>query len=138
MIKPSDMSFKKALTMNVRHAAIWLDRNRARVLHFEDQQFRAHRFMKTIERLVSDAGSAGIDGGFFHDVCDAVGEIPQLLLTGTSEAIADFERYAESKAPLVARRIMGVQRVDTPTNNGLSVLACWHFKRPAGPRVAVK
>ena len=124
--------------MSIHHAAIWLDGTRARVLHFEDQCFPARRFKKEIELRAPDAGVADVEGEFFASLCEVLDDIPQLLLTGTSDAIAAFEHYAESKAPLVARRIMGVQRVDKPTDNGLAVLAWWHFKRPAARRVAAK
>jgi hypothetical protein len=124
--------------MSIHHAAIWLDRTRARVLHFEDQCFPARRLKKTIERRAPDAGVADVDGEFLRNVCEALADIPQLLLTGTSDAIAVFEPHAESKAPLIARRIMGVRRLGKPTNNGPAVFAWRHFRRPAGRRTAAK
>lgn len=70
---------------------------------------------------------------FLADVCDAVGDAPQLLVTGTPEAIADFLRHVESNAPQVALRIVGMQAVAGPTNKRLSALARWHFTRVLPP-----
>ena len=66
----------------------------------------------------------------FEAVCRGLNDIPQLLLTGTPDAIAAFERHASAQMPGIARRIIGVQSVVKPTNRRLAALARWHFTAP--------
>ncbi len=109
----------RRFTQRERHAV----RQRSAAPQIDDQRFPARRFKKTIEGLAPDAGRADIEGAFFGNVREALDDIPQLLRTGTSDATAAFEHHAESKAPFVARRIIGAQCIDKPTNKGLAMPA---------------
>ena len=117
--------------MSFQHATIWLSRSGARVLRFEDQHFPYRHFKHTIVLQPTGQGSEGAED-FFEALCLAVEAIPELLLTGTPEAIAAFECHAASRRPGIAARIVGVQRLEKPTDARLSALTRWHFVRPAG------
>ncbi len=122
--------------MNIAHATIWLDHTKACVLHFEDQRFPTRDFRKTNELQTCDGGG-DLTRNLFRDLCATVEDVPQLLLTGTPAAIADFERYLAAEDVALARRIVGVQCLDKPAPRRLSALARWHFtKRLDGPGVA--
>jgi hypothetical protein len=121
--------------MHFQHATIWLGRDRARVVLFEEQRFPRGRFERSIELRPADPCERGPAAWYLDDVCRAIGDVPQLLLTGTPEAVADFERHAAERQLPIARRIIGVQHVQEPTDERLSALACWHFTtRAAIPR----
>jgi hypothetical protein len=116
--------------VNFQHATLWLGRDRARLVHFEPQCFPVRRFMRTIE-LRAPGGRAASDGvRLFEAVCRELNDIPQLLLTGTPDAIAAFERHASAQVPGIARRIIDVQSVVKPTSRRLAALARWHFTAP--------
>ena len=114
--------------MNFQHATIWLNRGRARVLQFEDQQFPVRCFKNEIELRSTGKGSDSA-AAFLDKLCLVVDAVPQVLVTGTPEAIAEFERHVASRKPRLARRIVGVQCVAKPTNARLSALTRWHFTK---------
>ena len=122
--------------MKFQHAVVWIDHTAARILHFEDQSFPVRSFRKSIRLQAPEPAGPELAEKFMGAVCDALGDTPQVLLTGTPEALAAFERHLASKAPQVARRVIGVQAVAAPTNRRLSALARWHFTQvvtPAAP-----
>jgi len=123
--------------MNFAHATIWLDHTKACVLHFEDQRFPTQHFRKTNELQTCASEANDLTRDLFRDLCAVVNDVPQLLLTGTPAAIVDFERYLATEDLDLARRIVGVQRLDAPTPGRLSALARWHFtKQSAGVHMA--
>ena len=115
--------------MRFEHALVWSDATSARVLYFEDQTLPIRRFAKAIRLRAHGASGERAADRLLADVCEALADTPQLLLTGTSEAIEAFERHVESNACRIAARIVGVQRVDAPSRKRLSALARWHFTR---------
>ena len=119
--------------MKSRHAAIWLGPRRARVIHFDAQQFSPRRFRKTIDLRPSRGRADSACARFFDEICEEVEGVPELLLTGTEEVLAAFERHVATTLPQVGRRIVGVQCLATPTGKRLSALARWHFTPPAVP-----
>ena len=119
--------------MKSRHAAIWLGQQHARVIHFDEQQFSPHRFRKTIDLRPACGRDEASCARFFDEICHEVEGVPELLLTGTEEVLAAFERHVATASPQVAQRIVGVQSLATPTGKRLSALARWHFT-PTAPR----
>jgi len=119
--------------MHFNHAVIWIDHVTARVLYFEDQVFPVRHFAKSVQLRARKAGNEALADQLLIDVCDALGDTPQLLLTGTPEAVAAFVRHVETNSPQVAQRIVGIQRVVEPTNKRLAALALWHFTRVLPP-----
>ncbi len=120
--------------MKPRHAAIWLGPRRARVIHFDEQQFSPRWFRKTIDLRPSRGRDETAAACFFDAICDEVEGVPELLLTGAAEVLAAFEHHVATTRPPLARRIVGVQLLGTPTGKRLCALARWHFAPPAVAR----
>jgi hypothetical protein len=116
--------------MKSRHAAIWLGPRRARVIHFDEQQFSPRWFRKTIDLRPSPGRDDTAAVRFFDDICDEVEGVPELLLTGAAEVLAAFEHHVATTRPQLAQRIVGVQLLGTPTGKRLCALARWHFAPP--------
>jgi hypothetical protein len=68
-----------------------------------------------------------IEHEFFGEVCDAVKDLDEVLVTGARTAVADFRHYGEKHRPPVAARIVGYEIVDHPTDPELIALAQHYF-----------
>jgi hypothetical protein len=119
--------------MKSPHAAIWLGSRRARVIHFDEQQFSPRRFRKTTDLRPVRGRDEAAWARFFDEVCDEVEGVPELLLTGTEAVLAAFERHVATSLPQLGQRVVGVQCLVTPSGKRLSALARWHFTPPALP-----
>ena len=64
---------------------------------------------------------------FFGHVCDALAGIQEVLVVGRHTGQADFKHYVDKHRPETAKRIVGYEIVDRPTENQLVALARQYF-----------
>ena len=95
--------------MIFEHAVVWIDHAAARVLHFEDQSFPVRSFRKSIRLQAPGPEGPELAEKFMGAVCEALGDTPQVLLTGTPEALAAFERHGVAAVRGVADAVQPEQ-----------------------------
>lgn len=122
--------------MSHAHAVVWLDHRTARVISFSlrasevteihsmSEEGRLHR-----KSGIPGSGHAADDLAFFDQVVGVLAEIPEVLITGPGTAKKAFELYVNDRHPLLARRIVGVETLDHPTNGELLAHARKTFAR---------
>jgi stalled ribosome rescue protein Dom34 len=66
---------------------------------------------------------------FFGEVCDALKDIPELLVAGGHQAQADFRHYVEKHRPQLAKQLTDWETVQHPSEGQLVALAKKHFDR---------
>jgi hypothetical protein len=64
---------------------------------------------------------------FFGEVCDALGGIAEVLVTGSHTAIAHFRHYDDKHRPHTASRIVGYEVIAHPSEKQLVALARKYF-----------
>lgn len=111
-------------------AVLWIDHKEARV--FSVDGAIARKLLATLpdeeEHRPNKATASGRRGEHIYEkyygtVLQALRDVGPLLLCGPSTAKLEFTRYLDKHAPDVARKIVGVETVDHPTDRQLVALA---------------
>lgn len=109
--------------MSLTHAVVWTDHQAARVLQFDAAHVQAQKIHASSHYTRQHNSGVRTEHEFFGEVCDAVKDLDEVLVTGSHTAVADFRHYAEKHRPHVAARIVGYEIVDNPTDPELLALA---------------
>ena len=115
--------------MNMNHAVVWTDHESAQVLQFDAEQVHAEKIHSHSHPTAQHGSGVRSEHEFFGEVCDALGEIRQVLVTGSHTAMADFKHYVEKHRPQTGSRIVAYEVVDHMSENQLVALARKHFLR---------
>jgi len=109
--------------MALFHAVVLIDHHQAQVLQFDAEQVQAHK-LKAHSHPTKQHGSAvRTEHEFFAQVCDALAGIPEVLVTGSHTAQADFKHYVAKHRPALSAHLVGYETVDHPSDNQLLALA---------------
>ncbi len=113
--------------MSLFHAVAFVDHQSAQVLQFGSEQVVEQKLHEHLHFTRQHHSGVRSEHEFFGEVCDALDGIAEVLVTGGHTGLADFRHYAEKHRPLTAKRIVGYEVVDHPTENQLVALARKHF-----------
>ena len=113
--------------MTLFHAVVWIDHQSAQILQFDAEHVQAQRVKAHAHLTRRHASGVRTEHEFFGHVCDALAEIPEILVTGSRTALADLRHYVDKHRPQVAPRIFGWEVVDHPTENQLVAMARQYF-----------
>ncbi len=118
--------------MSPRRAVAFVDHRSAQVLQFGAEQMvetTVHEHRNFTAQHHSRVRWVRSEHEFFSQVCDALNDIEEVLVTGGHTGLADFRRYVDKHRPLTAARIVDYEMVDHPTENQLVALARKHFAK---------
>lgn len=113
--------------MSHSHAVVWTDHQNARVLQFDAEHVKAQKIRAEHHYTRQHHSAVRTEHEFFAEVCAALGDVDEVLVTGSHTAVADFRHYAGKHRPHLATRIVGYEVVDHPTENQLVALARQYF-----------
>jgi stalled ribosome rescue protein Dom34 len=122
--------------MSYQHAIVWLDHHAARVIDFSVDDKR----VVTIEReggqrkvhlkaTVIGSGKAKEDHHYFDEIVAALGDVREILITGPGSAKTEFSKDLAKRHADVAKRVLGVESLDHPSDSELVAFARKSFKR---------
>ncbi len=109
--------------MTLFHAVVWIDHQQAQVLQFDAEHVQASKVKAHTHHTAQHGSAVRSQHEFYAHVCDALAGIPEVLVTGSHQAQADFRHYVEKHRPATSKQIMGWETVDHPTENQLVALA---------------
>ena len=109
--------------MTLFHAVVWTDHHTAQVLQFDAEHVQAQKVRSHTHHTAQHGSTVRTQHEFFGELCDAIAPVPEVLLTGSHTALADFRHYVEKHRPAVAAQIAGYEAVDHPSDNQLVALA---------------
>jgi stalled ribosome rescue protein Dom34 len=121
--------------MSHTHAVIWLDHKRAQVVsfgretsesavvHHEGGERHLHHRRGSI-----GSGHAAEDPKYYEKILAAVGNTPELLVTGPANAKLEFVKHIHKKHPGLVDRLVGVETLDHPSEGELLKFARAYFK----------
>lgn len=116
------------------HAVVWIDRNDAKIFHFNAE---------AAEKLVLHAhhsrrGDAHRENEvFFHEVAKALSDAGEVLVTGPAHAKTDLLKHVARHDPQLLSRVSGVETADHPTD-GQILAHARHYFATADRRTAQK
>ena len=113
--------------MSLTHTVVWTDHHNARLLGFDAEHVKAQKVRESSHYTRQHHSGVRTEHEFFGEVCDAVQNVDEVLVTGSHKAVADFRHYAEKHRPHVAAHIVGYEVVDHPADPELVALARRYF-----------
>ncbi len=115
--------------MSLFHAVAFVDHQSAQVLQFDSEHVVEDKVHEHL-RFTSQHGSGvRTEHEFFGHVCDALDGIAEVLVVGGHTGLSDFRHYVDKHRPQTAKRIVGYEVVDHPTDNQLVALARKRFAK---------
>lgn len=125
--------------MTFPHAIVWIDHRHAKVVGVSPDEAR-HTVVHNdgaSQRVHHRAGSVGSghprdDHRFFDRVVAAIGDVPEVLIVGPGSAKQEFATDLAARHASVAKRVVGVEGLDHPTDGELVAYARKAFKRVDG------
>lgn len=122
--------------MTFQHAIVWLDHHDARIIDFtfDDQHVVAvhqENGPRKLHRkaMVIGSGKAKEDHHFFDEIVAALGTAGEILIAGPGTAKTEFHKDLGKRHGTVAKRVVGVEALDHPTEGELLAFARKYFKR---------
>jgi len=121
--------------MTQAHAILWMDHLEARLasfsigkadlveVHSQSPNRNIHQKARSI-----GSGHAPDDHDFFDEIAAALVDAAEVLIVGPGNAKTAFETYIAERHVDLARRVVGVETVDHPTDHELLALARSSFK----------
>ena len=109
--------------MALFHAVVLIDHHQAQVLQFDAEQVQAHKLKAHSHPTKQHGSTVRTEHEFFAQVCDALADIPEVLVTGSHTAQADFKHYVAKHRPALSSHLVGYETVDHPSDNQLLALA---------------
>lgn len=118
------------------HAVVWLDHREAKVVDFSVDDTHVvnvhHRGgHRQVHHKAGSIGSghASDDVHFLDAIVAALGDAQEVLITGPGTAKIGLREHLAKKHAEVAKRVVGVETLDHPTEGELLAYARRHFKR---------
>ena len=116
--------------MSPLHAIVWLDHHDARIITFSSgpsREINVHsdRSERQVHHKAGSVGSghAPDDHHFFDEIVAAVAGVREVLIAGPGNAKTSFRTYLVDHDAELARRIVGVEPMDHPTDAELLAAA---------------
>lgn len=113
--------------MTYLHAVVWLDHQTAQVLQFDAEHVQAQKVKAHSHHTAQHGSAVRTQHEFFGEVCDALDGIAEVLVAGPRTGTADFKHYAEKHRADTAKRVVGYETVDHPSENQLVAFARQYF-----------
>lgn len=120
--------------MSYTHAVVWMDHAEALVVHLDETNHstkhvrsphgKEHQHHK---HGAVGAGRAGVHKDYLQAVAAAVHDAPEILVVGPASAKLEFFRHVSSHDAPLAKRILGVETVDHPSEGQLIAYARKYF-----------
>jgi hypothetical protein len=121
--------------MPLLHAVAFVDHQNAQVLLFDAEHVKTQKIKTHTHHTRQHGSVVRTEHEFFGHVCDSLTGAGEVLVVGRHTGQADFKHYLEKHRPEVAKRVVGFEIVDHPTENQLLALARKYFlerERTAG------
>lgn len=115
--------------MSLSRAVVLVDHQSAQVLQFDAEKVSARKVHEHRHATGQHGSGVRSEHEFFGRVCDALGGIDEVLVTGGHTGLADFRHYVDKHRPLAARHIVGYEVVDHPSEKELVAQARKYFVR---------
>ncbi len=113
--------------MTMFHAVVLIDHHQAQVLQFDAEHVQAEKIKARTHHTKQHGSAVRTEHEFYAVVCDALAGIPEVLVTGSHTALADFRHYVDKHRPALAPQIVGYESVDHPSDRQLVALAKQYF-----------
>jgi hypothetical protein len=113
--------------MTMFHAVLSINHQNAQILQFDAEHVQAQKVKAHSHHTAYHGSQVRTEHEFFAEVCEALGGIAEILVTGSKTSLADFRHYVEKHRPALVPHIVAYEAVDHPTENQLVAMARKYF-----------
>ncbi len=113
--------------MTPLHAVVWIDHHNAKVLQFDAEQVAVQKVQAHSHDTGHHGSAVRTEHEFFAEVCDELGGIQQVVVTGSQTALSDFRHYLTRHRPMLAPHVVGWETVNHPSEAQLVSFARQYF-----------
>jgi stalled ribosome rescue protein Dom34 len=120
--------------MSQVHAIVWLDHFEATIVSFSlgssnEIEVHSHSPERHIHHKAGSYGSghAADDHHFFDEIAEALVGIHEVLIAGPGNAKTAFQTYLKDRHVELAKRVVGIEALDHPTEPELLAHARKYF-----------
>ena len=120
--------------MKSNHVVVWLDHkqshilfydaDRNKIIHSEASQSHLHHKANEV-----GSGNAPEDHHYFARILSNISDVREILIVGPGFAKGELLKHAAHYEPLIAKRIIGIETVDHPTDGQILAYAKKFFKK---------
>ena len=120
--------------MKTNHVVVWLDHKEAHILFFDADKNKIIHSESSQPHLHHKAneigsGNAPEDHHYFARIITNVADVSEILIVGPGFAKGELLKHATHFEPLIAKRIIGIETVDHPTDGQILAYAKKFFKK---------
>lgn len=122
--------------MSFKHAVVWIDHYHAKVIDFSVDSTHVAEIEREAERrrvhqksFFPGTGKGPIDHVYYDQVAEALGNSQEILIVGPGNAKLEFQNDLKKRHAEVAKRVLGVESADHPSDGELLAFARKWFKR---------
>jgi len=126
---------RKLVTMSYPHVIVWLDHHKATIIDFsfDDQHVQRvaseHPVQLHRKSGPMGAGRAPDDRHFFDGITKTIEMSHEVLVAGPGTAKVAYMSDLEKRHPVLAKKVVGVESLDHPSDGELLAFARRYFKR---------
>ena len=106
------------------HAVVWIDHQRARILHFNveeaDRTLIRDHVVRDLHAHEKRTGHRTEENKpFFEDVAKTIADAGAILIVGPAQEKDFFAKFLAEKHPAIRTHVEGVEKADHPTDGEL-------------------
>ena len=109
------------------HAVVHIDHQSAQVLQFDAEHVEASKVKASSRHTAQHGSGVRTEHEYYAQVCEALEGIAEILVVGPNTGLADFHHYVSKHRPETARRIVGYETTDHPSEAQLVAYARKYF-----------
>jgi stalled ribosome rescue protein Dom34 len=113
--------------MSLPNAVVWIDHHNAKVLQFDAERVAVQKVQAHSHDTGHHGSAVHTELEFFTEVCDELGGIQQVVVTGSQTALSDFRHHLTHRHPALATHIVGWETVNHPSEAQLVAFARQYF-----------
>lgn len=122
--------------MSFNHLVVWLDHRQAHIIFFnaELSESRVIQSKAAETHIHHKSGSVGSghssgDQNFYHEIVQSFGPTKEVLIVGPGSAKLELIKHVHQHDATIAKKIIGIETVDHPTDGQLLAFAKKYFQK---------
>ena len=108
--------------MTNSRAVVLIDQHHAQIQQFDSDESRVTHVKDHVHNTRQHRSDGRTRNEFFGTVCDDLGDVTEILVTGSRLAQTAFRRFVDTHRPALTTQIVGWETVNHPSEGELLAL----------------
>lgn len=119
--------------MSFHHTIVWLDHTKAHIVSFNREEDQRKTITAPSHHPNANSNSADHSNPgtlhYFRDISEALSETSKILIAGPAQEKLAFAKYLTQHHPAIAKKLVGVETLDHPSDGQLLAYARKYFAK---------